>query len=135
MADSTVPKADTPAPANNAKTLLLNSNSRELYARPTAGGNAMGGTPEGGSSPAGGPIPGYAVNWSGADGGTGSTQVAGEVFQGSTLVVPQPDATGHPAGDANGGTVGDSGPQQVGPGPTPNSPSGMPDLDHDGDSL
>lgn len=38
---STVPGPDTPAPANNAKTLTIGDGSA-LYVRPTAGGNATG---------------------------------------------------------------------------------------------
>ena len=118
---STVPKADTPPPANNAKTLLVSDAGSHGYRRPTAGGNAQGGAPEGGSSNAPtGTTPGYSISMSGAPVSVGNTQTAGVVFEGSTLIVPQPDATGHPKGDiSGGGTVGDSGPQGAGPGPTP----------------
>lgn len=106
---STVPKADTPPPANNAKTLTLQS-APGLYVRPTAGGNASGDVyaaphevpgPDAYTPPA----PSAPAN-------------AGPSFgHGATQIVAQPDATGHPHGDtAGGGTVGDSGPQGAGPG-------------------
>lgn len=100
---TTVPTPDTPAPANNAKTLLLQSDP-SLYVRPTAGGNAAG---TAGDAPAG-PTPGYAVNMAGnAPAGGGP-----DMGHGATQIVSQPDATGHPAGDAvGGGTVGNSGNQ------------------------
>ena len=118
---STVPKADTPPPANNAKTTLVSDAGSHGYRRPTAGGNAQGGTIEGGSSSApAGPTPDYSISMSGGPVSAGGTQTAGVVFNGATLVVAQPDATGHPKGDTSGGgTVGDSGPQGAGPGPTP----------------
>jgi hypothetical protein len=136
---TTVPGSDTPMPADNHKITLLQSDEN-LYVRPTAGTNAasagssLGPGPTAADAPAG-LVPGYAINWSGAAASTGGTQVGNDVGSGATIIAGQPDATGHPAGDANGGTVGDSGPQGAGPGPTPNSPSGMPDLDNDGDSL
>lgn len=73
---STVPGPDTPAPANNAKTLLLSSDPG-LYARPTAGGNASGDA----NVPAG-PTPGYSISLAGnaptnagPDMGHGATQI------------------------------------------------------------
>lgn len=132
---STVPKADTPPPANNAKTTLISSDP-SLYARPTAGGNVAPGAPEGGSgaAPAGAtpynPIygginsaglqgslssaeadPAYMMVQKGADPSTGGTQVGPNFGHGATIIMAQPDATGHPEGDiSGGGTVGNSGP-------------------------
>lgn len=133
---TTVPKAGDPPPANNAKTTIVSDSKSGNYGRPTAGGNVAGGTPEGGSSNApAGPTPGYAVNWSGAPVSTGGTQTGADIGSGATIIAGQPDATGHPAGDASGGgTVGDSGNQQLGPAPIP-SVTGMPDIDNDGDAL
>src|SRR5438552_15132538 len=133
---TTVPKSDTPPPANNAQTKLVSDAMSGNYGRPTAGGNAVGGRPEGGSSPApAGSIPGYAVNWSGNAPATGGYQVGADIGPGATIIAGQPDATGHPAGDTSGGgTVGDSGNQALGPAPIP-SVTGMPDIDNDGDAL
>lgn len=96
---TTVPKPDTPAPADNSNTTLLSSDLN-LYVRPTAGLNA-------GPAPASIPQidqinrPGNAPTNAGPDMGHGATQI-----------VAQPDGTGHPAGDAiGGGTVGNSGDQ------------------------
>lgn len=125
---STVPKADTPPPANNAKTLTLQSDEN-LYVRPTAGGNRSGqasgplGTapdaPPAGNVPAN-PIkdslsgavndPSYQMANPGADPSVGGTQTGPNFGHGATQIVAQPDATGHPAGDiSGGGTVGNSG--------------------------
>jgi hypothetical protein len=140
---TTVPKADTPPPANNAQTTLLQSDPN-IYVRPTAGGNvsgtidsAPGSMPgQGGPGAGAGAVPGYSINWAGNPPSVGGTQVGADIGSGSTILAGQPDATGHPDSDVSGGgTVGYSGPQQAGPGPTPNSPSGMPDMDRDGDSL
>src|SRR5712692_682844 len=131
---TTVPGPDTPAPADNHMVHTVSDAKSHDYGRPTAGGNAVGGTSIGGSSDApAGAMPGYAINWLGESPSVGGTQTAGETFQGSTLIVPQPDATGAPASDANGGTVGDSGPQAP---PAPDVPpiAGVPDLDNDGDA-
>ncbi len=128
---TTVPGPDTPAPADNSHETLVSDPKSHDYGRLSPGGNAVG---QAGDAPAG-VVPGYAINWPGADVGTGGTQTASEVFQGSTLIVPQPDATGHPFGDiTGGGTVGDSGPQAA---PAPGTPmvAGVPDIDHDGDAV
>ena len=137
---TTVPKADTPAPPDNSKTFTLQSNSHELYGRPTAGNNqvptasALGPGPSAPAAPAGS-IPGYAVNWSGAPVSVGGTQVGADVGAGATILAGQPDATGHPFGDTSGGgTVGDSGNQGAGPGIIP-PVTGMPNVDNDGDAL
>ena len=137
---TTVPKADTPPPADNSKTFTLQSNSHELYGRPTAGNNQIPGASAlgpGASAPAAdaGSIPGYAVNWAGEPPSAGGTQVGADVGSIATIIAGQPDATGHPFSDTSGGgTVGDSGNQGAGPGPIP-SVTGMPDVDNDGDAL
>jgi len=132
---TTVPRPDTPAPADNHIVHTVSDAKSHDYGRPTAGGNAVGGTSIGGSSDApAGAMPGYAINWLGESPSVGGTQTAGETFEGTTLIVPQPDATGHPVGDAMGfGTVGDSG-YQAPPAEVP-PVAGVPDLDHDGDNV
>ncbi len=104
---STVPKADTPPPANNAQTLTIGDGSG-MYARPTAGGAAVGNNQ--GAGP--GPAPGYSISMAGVTPGSDGTgaQVGPNMGHGATMIVAQPDATGHPSGDiAGGGTVGNSG--------------------------
>ncbi len=123
---TTVPKADTPAPPNGARTLTVGDDGSHAYGRPTAGNNADTVTSADGGGTVGpsatdsdapaGAIPdiasAYAVNWAGAPVDTGDTQTGPNIGHGATQLVPQPDATGHPAGDASGGgTVGDSGSQ------------------------
>lgn len=99
---TTVPTPGTPAPANNAKTLTLQSDPN-LYVRPTAGGNASGD-----AAVAPGAVPGSGAYSAPSPAGTGTPDMG----HGATQIVAQPDATGHPAGDAmGGGTVGNSGDQ------------------------
>ncbi len=137
---TTVPGPDTPAPADNHMVHTVSDAKSHDYGRPTAGNNSEPGGSQlgpGASAPdaPAGAVPGYAINLAGADVGVGNTQTADEVFQGTTLIVPQPDATGHPLGDTSGGgTVGDSGPQGASPGEIP-PVSGMADIDHDGDAV
>ena len=134
---STVPGPNDPAPANNAKTLIIGDGSG-MYARPTAGGNAAGGTPLGGSSnaPAGvvpaNPIVGgselfppsgglaqaydsaaYMEANAGAAPSTGGTQVGADIGHGAAIVINDSGdrESGAPDASTNGGTVGDSGPQ------------------------
>lgn len=103
---STVPDSSTPPPANNAKTTLLSSDPN-LYVRPTAGGNASGD-----ASVPGGATPGYSINMAGNAPAGGGPNIG----YGATQIVAQPDATGHPSGDAiGGGTVGNSGDQGAAP--------------------
>ena len=131
---TTVPKSDTPPPANNAQTKLVSDAMSGNYGRPASGGAPTEGRPQGTPGPTAGPasnLPGYAINWAGNPPSTGGTQVGADVGSGATILAGQPDATGHPTGDVSGGgTVGDSGNQGAGPGPVP-----MPDIDNDGDSL
>ena len=101
---STVPRADTPPPANNAKTYTL-SGSAGMYGRPTAGGNAVGGTPAGGSSNAPpGPTPSYSINMTGAAVTNGGPNIG----HGATQIVAEPNASGAPETATDGGTVGTS---------------------------
>ncbi len=136
---TTVPKAGDPPPANNAQTKTVSDAMSGNYRRPASGGPPEAGNSAGTPGPTAGPatnLPGYAINWAGNPPSTGGTQVGEDVGSGATIIAGQPDATGHPASDASGGgTVGDSGNQGAGPGPTPMGATGMPDLDHDGDSL
>lgn len=107
---TTVPTPDTPAPANNAKITLLSSDEN-LYVRPTAGGNAAGSA----TDAAAGPTPAYSISMA----GNAPTGAGPDVGHGATIIVAQPDATGHPAGDAQGGgTVGNSGDQGAPPAST-----------------
>lgn len=86
---STVPGPDTPAPANNAKTLTIGTGSG-MYVRPTAGGNATGNV----SSP---PFNGPGVGDSGAPAGKipapvqpapkEGTPPGGPVFTGATIIL------------------------------------------------
>jgi hypothetical protein len=135
---STVPKADTPPPENNAKTLIL-TGSEGLYVRPASGGAPQPGRPEGtpagGDAPAGN-VPGYAVNWAGNAPSAGGYQVGPDMGHGAPIVTPS--SGDRPSGgkdSADMGTVGSSGNQGAGPGPTPMAATGMPDIDNDGDSL
>lgn len=120
---STVPNADTPAPANNAKTLLI-SGSAGMYGRPASGGPPVAGKQEGNPDSTGagvppGPTPIYQISMSGAPVSTGGTQVGADIGSGATIIAGQPDATGHPAADAvGGGTVGNSGNQGAPPAST-----------------
>lgn len=129
---------DGEAPRDNTHTTLLESNSQQLYGRPTAGGNIVSGTDIGGrgDAPAGAipnnPImggiattppagdlmsaaaaPDYPAVQVGANPSTGDTQAGPDMFHGATQVVA--DSGDRPSGgkaDATGGgTVGDSGPQ------------------------
>lgn len=135
---STVPKAGDPPPANNAKTLTLQSDPN-IYVRPTAGTNVTGGQGSnlgpgatGSDAPAGAipnnPIyggtnnagpqgslstaendPAYMMVQKGADPSTGGTQVGPNMGHGATIVYAQNDDTG--AKDESGnypGTVGPS---------------------------
>jgi len=141
---TTVPKSDTPAPADNSATHLVHDDGSDAYGRPTAGNNAgvsssadggggLGPPPTDSDAPAGetptNPIMGGVVNappdgdftsaandpgnklvQAGADPSVGNTQVGPNFGHGATIIMAQPDATGHPASDtAGGGTVGDSG--------------------------
>src|SRR5258708_2775366 len=111
---TTVPKADTPPPANNAKTTIVSDSMSGNYGRPASGGPPVAGKSEG-NPPSGGAsagaIPGYSINWAGNAPSMGGTQVGADVGSGATIIAGQPDATGHPVSDANLGTVGDSGNQ------------------------
>ncbi|SRR5713226_5629604 len=125
---STVPGPDTPKPADNHIVHTVSDPMSHGYGRPTAGGNQVSGNELGGSGnvPAG-PVPGYAIDWNGGAVSVGGTQAGADIGSGTTIVAGQPDATGHAVSDTSGGgTVGDSGPQGAGPGPTPNNPTGMP---------
>lgn len=120
---TTVPKADTPAPANNADTLLISS-PEDLYVRPTAGGNRAG---TGGDAPAGvvppNPIknsildayqdPSYPVAEGGSSPSEGDTQAGPDMGYGATIVQPDMQGeSGEPDGNTvGGGTVGNSGDQ------------------------
>lgn len=102
---STVPKADTPPPANNAKTYTI-SGSAGMYGRPTNGGAPVAGksegNPSGGDAPAASDTPGYSINMTGAavtDGGP-------NIGHGATQIVAEPNATGAPESATGGGTVG-----------------------------
>jgi hypothetical protein len=85
---TTVPNANTPAPADNSKTYTLQSDSKALYARPTAGGNAAGkdiaGKPV--DAPAG-VIPASSINKTGAPPSTGGTQVGPDMGHGATQIL------------------------------------------------
>jgi hypothetical protein len=86
---TTVPKVDTPPPADNSKTLTLQSDSKALYARPTAGGNAAGVDISGKAvdAPAG-PVPSpNSVNVPGAPPSTGGTQVGPDMGHGATIIL------------------------------------------------
>lgn len=102
---STVPKAETPPPANNAKTTTI-TGSAGMYGRPAQGGAPVAGKQEGNpptEAPAG-LVPGYAINLSGAavtDGGP-------NIGHGTTQIVAEPNATGAPETATDGGTVGKS---------------------------
>lgn len=120
MADnsSTVPGPNTPKPANNAISLILHSDP-SLYVRPTAGGNAAPGQPEGGSGnvPAGevpaNPIKGQFAdldNPMGAAPSAGGTQVGPDMGHGATIVFTHNDDTGAQDDGNYKGTVGPSGP-------------------------
>src|SRR2546430_4050355 len=129
---STVPSVDTPAPENNAQTKLVSDAMSGNYGRPASGGPPQAGNPAG-TPGAGAPpapnLPGYAINWAGNAPSTGGYQVGADIGPGATILAGQPDATGHPAGETSGGgTVGDSGNQGAGPGPTPMKASGLPDV-------
>lgn len=116
---TTVPKADTPPPADNSNKTLVSDSWSGNYGRPTSGGAPLAGLPAGNppTEAPPGPTPGYSINMSGAAPSTGGTQVGADVGAGATIIAGQPDATGHPAGDAvGGGTVGNSGNQGAGPG-------------------
>ena len=100
---STVPKADTPPPANNAKTYTI-SGSAGMYGRPTNGGAPVAGkqegNPAGGDAPAG-PTPGYSISMTGAavpDGGP-------NIGHGATQIVAEPGATGGGDTDNDGDTL------------------------------
>jgi hypothetical protein len=116
---TTVPKSDTPPPANNAKTLTL-SGSAGLYVRPTSGGAPQAGNPAGTPGPTAGPgvIPDSATAYRPpmpSAPSFGGYQVGADVGSGATIIAGQPDATGHPDSDlSGGGTVGDSGNQPSG---------------------
>lgn len=115
---STVPNSGTPAPANNAKTLTISDSMSGNYGRPASGGPPVPGKQEGiaptsGAGP--GPTPAYQISMAGA----APTNGGSDMGHGATQIVAQPDATGHPSGDASGGgTVGDSGPQGAAPAST-----------------
>ena len=118
---STVPGPGAPAPANNAQTLLLQSDPG-LYVRPTAGGNtsgaasgALGTAP--GQPPAGNIMGNYSVP-SPAPVSTGGTQTGPDMGHGATIVVSDSGSVESGLPDAQavgGGTVGDSGNQGAPP--------------------
>jgi hypothetical protein len=102
--------SNKPEPPKRITPMLVSDSLSGNYARPTAGGNRAGGTPEGGSSNApAGVVPGpdaYRPNLAG-------NVDPNPTISGAAIVAPvaQPDATGHPANAAGSkGTVGDSGP-------------------------
>ena len=109
---TTVPQSDTPAPADNSAEKLLSSDSQQLYARPTAGGNAAG---TAGDAPAG-PTPGYSISMAGASTSEGLSPGVGtgpDMGHGATIVAPDMQGeSGLPDAQAvGGGTVGNSGSQ------------------------
>ena len=131
---STVPKADTPPPANNAKTHTI-SGTAGMYGRPANGGAPVAGkqegNPPGGDAPAGAtpsnPIvggiatappagsllqalanPGYPIAQAGAPASTGDTQTGPNIGHGATQIIAEPNATGAPESATDGGTVGKS---------------------------
>jgi hypothetical protein len=115
---STVPKADTPPPANNANTTLVSDPWSGNYGRPTAGGAATGDN-QGNAGPGVTPGMGAYTPPGPASVGAANTQAGPDMGHGATIMVPssgdrpsggKQDATG-------GGTVGDSGNQG-------NAPSG-----------
>lgn len=115
---STVPKADTPPPANNAISLIIHSDP-SLYVRPTAGGNVAPGHPEGGSGNApAGAVPANPIksqlaeldNPTGAAPSVGGTQVGPDMGYGATIVFAHNDDTGAQDDGNYKGTVGPSGP-------------------------
>jgi hypothetical protein len=116
---STVPKADTPAPADNSNKTLVSDSWSGNYGRPTSGGAPLAGNPAGNppNEPAPGPTPGYSINMTGAPVSAAGTQAGPDMGQGATIVIP---ASGdRPSGGkdaADSGTVGSSGPQGAGPG-------------------
>ena len=103
---TTVPKADTPAPANNAKTTLVSDSMSHGYGRPTAGGNATGDAP----APAGNVMGGYSVP-APAPVSTGGTMAGPDFGHGATIVGPSADRPSGASDVSGGGTVGNSGPQ------------------------
>ena len=134
---TTVPKPDTPPPANNANTTIVSDSMSGNYGRPASGGPPVAGKSEGNPPTGGAPsgsVPGYAINWSGNPPSTSGYPAGPDIGHGATQIVASPDETGHPASDASMGTVGDSGNQGAGPGSIP-TVSGMPDIDNDGDAL
>lgn len=94
-----------------------NSPTANAYSRPTAGGNASGpadgplGTAP--ARPPAGVVPGPEAYRPPTPGPAtaGGTQAGADIGSGATIIKGQPDATGHPASETGGGTVGDSGPQ------------------------
>src|SRR3977135_817246 len=119
---TTVPKASDPPPANNAQTLTL-TGSAGMYGRPASGGPPVAGkqegNPPGGDAPPG-VIPDSATAYGLPPGTFGSaapvtaanTMAGADVGSDATIIAGQPDATGHPAGDAS--NSGAAGPGTVG---------------------
>src|SRR5437773_1423991 len=120
---STVPKADAPPPENNAQTKLVSDAMSGNYGRPASGGPPIAGKSEGNpgsQAPPAADIPGYAINWAGNAPSTGGYQVGPDMGSGSAVVIPS--SGDRPSGGKEGaeiGTVGNSGNQGAGPGPTP----------------
>ncbi len=123
---TTVPKSDTPAPANNAQTKLVSDSMSGNYGRPASGGAPQPGKPEGNPDSTGAGVPGGvtpsmdAYNpapYRGEIPGHSGTMVGPDFGHGATQV--NPDSGDRPSGGKAGadrGTVGDSGPQGPGPG-------------------
>src|SRR2546430_2011904 len=99
---STVPKADTPAPENNAETKLVSDAMSGNYGRAASGGPPEAGNPAGTPGPTApaANVPGYAINWAGNPPSTGGYQVGADIGPGATILAGQPDATGYPVGNA-----------------------------------
>ena len=122
---TTVPKSDTPAPANNANVKLVSDSMSGNYGRPASGGPPVPGKQEGNAPsnpPTADKVPGADTYnpqpYRGADVGVAGTQVGPDMGSGATIIVP--DSGDRPSGDVagatGGGTVGASGPQGPGPG-------------------
>lgn len=123
---TTVPKSDTPAPENNAKTLLL-SGSAGMYGRPASGGAPVASKQEGNAPsnpPSADKVPGADAYHpvAAAPVGAADTMAGPDMGHGATIVVPQsgdrPSGGSTPYNDITPGTVGESGDQGAGPGAT-----------------
>lgn len=121
---TTVPKSDTPPPANNAKITIVSDSMSGNYGRPASGGDPVAGRQEGNppSNPPAGSFPGpdayMPQPYRGNVPGTSGTLVGPDMGSGATIVVP--DSGNMPSGGdiqpPSGGTVGDSGDQGAPPG-------------------